>query len=301
MPAFAFIGFGELGVALARGLTHSGAHGVRAFTRARADPAAASALEQQFRAARTIRAGSIESALTGAAAVLVVVPSSASSHVFEESVPHLTGGMLYADMTAAHPASKEQAAVRAGKRGALYVDVAVLGTVAASGFEVPLLASGPGASEFRELMRSAGMRVDAIEAPAGHATLVKLLRSVYMKGRDALVLEMVLAARHYGLTDVVLESIGGPGENVPFPALAERVLTALAVHAGRRADELAASGEVVQAAGVAPLITRAGAERLQWLAELGVREAFHRERPPDSGAVLAMIDELLRVQTDGSA
>jgi len=52
-----------------------------------------------------------------------------------------------------------------------------------------------------------------------------------MKGRDALILEMMLAARRYGLEDRVAESIKGPGETVPFTALAERVLCALAVHA----------------------------------------------------------------------
>jgi 3-hydroxyisobutyrate dehydrogenase-like beta-hydroxyacid dehydrogenase len=175
--------------------------------------------------------------------------------------------------------------------GALYVDAAVLGTVATSGFEVPIVASGPGAHGWRALVDPEGLVVEAIDAPAGHATLLKLLRSVYMKGRDALILEMMLAARRYGLEDRVAESIKGPGEMVPFAALAERVLCALAVHAERRADELFASSEVVRAAGVDPVITRAGSEVLRRLAGLELRDTFDRERPADAAQVLAAIDE----------
>jgi hypothetical protein len=78
---------------------------------------------------------------------------------------------------------------------------------------------------------------------------------------------------------------------VPFPALAERVLCALAVHAERRAQELLASSEVVRAAGVDPVISRAGAEVLSNLAGLELREAFDRQRPSSAAEVLARIDE----------
>jgi hypothetical protein len=163
--------------------------------------------------------------------------------------------------------------------------------VATSGFEVPIVASGPGAHGWRALVVPQGLVVEVLDAPAGQATLVKLLRSVYMKGRDALILEMMIAARRYGLEELVARSIQGPGETVPFPALAERVLRALAVHADRRADELLASSEVVRAVGVDPVITRAGSQVLRGVAELELREVFHRERPSSGDDVLAAIDE----------
>jgi Domain of unknown function (DUF1932) len=102
---------------------------------------------------------------------------------------------------------------------------------------------------------------------------------------------MMLAARRYGLEERVAESVRGPGETVPFPALADRVLRALAIHAERRAQELRACGEVVAAAGVEPLGSRAAAEVLAGVADLGLREAFHRQRPSSGAEVLAAIDE----------
>jgi 3-hydroxyisobutyrate dehydrogenase-like beta-hydroxyacid dehydrogenase len=291
MKTFAFIGFGELGSSLAEGLGGSGANVLRAYTPARPGRAAA-ALEARLARIGVDRSASLDEAVAGADAVHSVVPARASRAVAERCAPLLAAGVYYVDLTAAPVGDKEVAAALVTDVGALYVDAAVLGTVASSGSEVPILASGPGAEGWSELVDPEGLVVSTIDAPAGHATLLKLLRSVYMKGRDALVVEMMLAARRYGLEERVAESIQGPGETVTFAALAERVLGAMAVHAERRADELLASSEIVSAVGVQPVMARAGSEVLRGVAELELREAFDRERPLSGREVLAAIDRL---------
>lgn len=290
MASFALIGLGELGTALARGLSGGGRHTIAAVVRTPRGLETTERLEARLAEAGTERAISLERAVRGAAAVLAAVPAAASSQVAEACRPHLAAGALYVDLATARPEAKETAARALARHGARYVDAAVLGTAAASGFAVPILASGAGAAAFRDLVAPDGLRVRAIDAPPGAATRVKLLRSVYMKGRDALVLEMLLAARHHGLDEAVVETIAGPGEEVPFPALAERIVTALAIHAERRADELTSSAELLRAAAVDPVVTEAGAERLRRLAALGLREAFHGERPARTGEVLAEVE-----------
>jgi 3-hydroxyisobutyrate dehydrogenase-like beta-hydroxyacid dehydrogenase len=294
MATFAFVGFGELGSSLAEGLGHSGAHLVRVYTRERSQPAAVAALEDRLRRTGAHRSESLQEALADANAVLSVVPAGASREMAERCAPSLDAGSYYVDLTAAPVTDKQAGAALVAQAGGLYVDGAVLGTVATSGFQVPIVLSGPGAQGWRAMAESGGLVVEALDAPVGHATLLKLLRSVYMKGREALILEMMLAARRYGLAERVAESIQGPGEQVPFTALAERVLCALAVHAERRADELLASSEVVRASGIDPVITRAGSEVLRGLAGLELREAFDRERPSSGKEVLAAIEELRR-------
>ena len=291
MTVFALIGFGELGSSLAEGLGRAQNNLVRAYAPQRSQPAAAAALEDRLHRSGAQRSASLQEAVSGAKAVLCAVPARASRQVAEQCAPMLDRGAYYVDLATAPVKDKLRAAGAVAQAGALYVDAAVLGTVATSGFAVPIVASGPGAQGWKTLVQPEGLVVDVLDGPAGDATRLKLLRSVYMKGRDALVLEMMLAARRYGLEDRVAESIKGPGETVPFPALAERVLCALAVHAERRAQELLASSEVVRAAGVDPVISRAGAEVLSNLAALELREAFDRERPSSSEEVLATIDE----------
>ena len=292
MSTVAFLGFGELGSTLAGALRGRGNLSVRAWSRTPRDERADEALDARLRRSGTERANSIEEALAGAHAVLAVVPGAAAEELARRCTPHLGSQSIYADLSAAAPAVKLAAAERVTARGALYADVAVLGTVAASGAAVPLLASGSGSETLRALVEPAGLRVTVLEAPAGDATLVKLLRSVYMKGRDALVLEMMVAARHHGLEGVVAESIAGPGEEVAFPALAERLLSALAVHAERRAHELRSAGAVLRDSGVEPLVTEAGAERLARLATVGLRGRFAGERPATAEEVLAALEDL---------
>ena len=258
MAIVAFIGYGELGRVLGEALVRE--HEVRVWTR---------------------REGSVES-ISGADVVVSAVPGSASPDVFASALPLLTDDTTFIDLTAAAPEVKEQAAAQ----HAMYADGAVLGTVATSGAEVPIAAAGPGAAAFAEL----GLNVTVLDgAPGGAAARLKLIRSVYMRGRDALVLEMMLAARRAGLADEVARSIAGPGEGVPFTELSDRVLRALAVHAGRRADELESSAAILRELGIDPLVTEAGAARLRTIE--GLRDRFGGERPAEGGATLDAAEE----------
>lgn len=293
MALIAFIGFGELGAALAERIAGSRSHDLCAWTREQSDPVASAALLARLARTGVERRRSLEAAIEGADGVLSVVPTTASLSVARRSSALLGKGALYVDLTAAPLADKQAGAQLVARAGGLYVDGAVLGAAAAGSEPMPILACGPGAHEWRRLARCDGLAVEVLDAPVGHATLLKLLRSVYMKGRDALIVETLLAARRYGLERELAASIQGPGERVPFSALSDRVLRSLAIHAERRADELQASSEVLLEAGVNPRLTSAGAQLLGEIALLGLRDAFAGQRPEDGAEVLALIDELL--------
>jgi 3-hydroxyisobutyrate dehydrogenase-like beta-hydroxyacid dehydrogenase len=261
----ALIGYGELGAVLGAALAD--VHEVRAWSRS--------------------RDGSLEEAMDGAELVISAVPGTASEEVAGQVLALIRPGACFTDLTAAAPEAKE----RAAERFELYADGAVLGTVATSGAAVPIAVAGNGAGRFREVAARAGMQVEVLHgAKAGTPARLKLVRSVYMKGRDALVLETMLAARRLGAEDEVARSIAGPGEQVPFTELSERVLRALAVHAGRRADELEASAALLRELGVDPLMAEAGASRLRRIAPL--REQFGGERPAEGGATLDAAEDL---------
>lgn len=292
MAAIAFVGFGELGASLAEGLSKSHGHVLRAFLRGQTDTGALT--EQRLAASGTERCASLAAAVAGADAVFATVPGRAARGVAVESAAHVQRGSLYVDFSSGAPEEKRQAELSLAGAGAPYADAAVLGSVAVSGFAVPILASGPGARPLQALVEPDGMQVKAIDAPAGHASLVKLLRSIYLKGRDALIVEMMLTARRYGLDDVVAASIRGPGEQLEFTALAERVLRSVALHAERRADELAMAADVAGDVGIDSSLARSGSQTLRDVASLGLRERFGHGQPRelDAAAVLAAIDEL---------
>lgn len=291
MRSVAFIGYGELGRALADGLAGTGIE-LHAYIRPRAGERAGDRRHARMGSAGIRRCASIAEAVRAAEVVIASVPAAAAIEVADAAAPHLRRRQLYVDPSSNLPAVKRANAARVAESRCDYVDVAVLGPVIIHGARVPMLAAGDGALRWREYASAVGMDVTAVEGPPGSAALVKMLRSVFMKGRDALVLEMVLAARRHGVLDAVLSSIGGAAEQVPFPNLAERVICSLAVYAERRADELSDAASLLREVDVEPVMTHAGEARLRLLAECGLRERFDGERPRDMREVLASLENL---------
>jgi 3-hydroxyisobutyrate dehydrogenase-like beta-hydroxyacid dehydrogenase len=286
---FAFVGFGELGSTLASGIAARGSNEIRVFTRRRGD---AVALHERVVAARAVATPSLREAVSGADVVVAAVPASEARGVATAAKRDLAKDALYVDPAPLEPREKESIAALIADAGAVYADVAVVGTTAMDGPSVPCLACGSGADRWAAIAKRAGLNVRAIDGPPGRASLVKLLRSVYLKGRDALILEMIVAARQYGLEAEVVASVDGSGERVPFPALAERVLTALAIHSERRSAELAAAARVLEDVNVDPIVTRGASDRLGRFAQEGLRERFGGNRPRSLTEVLAAIDEM---------
>jgi len=285
----AVVGFGEFGSAVARGFAQDGGADVFVFTRA--STISAATLAERAEAAGVTVCGTLADALDGADVVISAVPASAASEVARLCAGCLTTEALFVDVAPQLPEAKEADAAVLEALGARYVDAAIIGTVAADGYRTPMIACGSGATVWREIAAPLGIEVTTIDGPAGSASLVKLLRSIYMKGRDSLVLELLLVTRAYGLDDTVVQSIAGAKEQVPFRDLVKRVMCGLALHAERRADELAKSADMIEAVGIEPLVTRAGVERLQRFARLGLRERFAGDRPAALEDVLAAIDE----------
>jgi 3-hydroxyisobutyrate dehydrogenase-like beta-hydroxyacid dehydrogenase len=285
----AVVGFGEFGSAIGRGFAREG--GADVFVFSRASTISAAMLAERAEAAGVTVCATIEEALDGADVVISAVPASAASEVARRCAGCLTKASLFVDVSPQLPEAKDADAVVLEGFGATYADVAIIGTVAADGFRTPMIVCGSGASAWREIATPLGIEVTTIEGPPGSASLVKLLRSIYMKGRDSLILELLLVTRAYGLDDTVVQSIAGAKEQVPFPDLVTRVMCSLAMHAERRADELAKSADIIEAVGLEPLVTRAGVERLQRFARLGLRERFAGDRPAALEDVLAAIDE----------
>lgn len=280
----AVIGFGEVGSIFARDLAAGGAT-VCVYSRPRAD------LAQRVREAGATPVSTAAEAAAGTGVAFIALPADCDA-VVEAVAGALPETSIAVDLSSAAPEVKARRARLGLATG--YVDAAMLGTVAVSGLAVPIVASGARATELERFGAQRGMQISAIAGDPGQAARLKLVRSVYMKGRDALVVELLLAARRLGLEDDVVASIGGPGEQVPFAELVDRLVTGVAIHAQRRSDELSASADLLEAAGVAPVMARAGARVLADLGDLGLRESFAGRRPSDARRVLDEVERLRR-------
>lgn len=262
------LGFGELGTCLV-GLLR--AHDVPTHVWRRPRLERAEAARGSARDLGALLHSDLAAAVTPSAVVFLCVPGTASLAVASEAAAHLQPGTLFVDAATAPPEEKQRTGQRVEAAGGAYVDAAITGSVAALGAQVPWLVAGPHVGRFVPVTTALDLRVTVLDAPVGAATRVKLLRSVYLKGRDALVTEMALAAHAYGLLPQVVGSIGGPAEQVEFGALAQRILRSTARHSGRRSAELQAAADVLRAAGVSPLAVQGALRRIRSLSAPGAR------------------------------
>lgn len=262
------MGFGELGTCLVKLLRD---HDVPTHIWRRPRAAGEDQARRRARALGAQLHEDLAAAVSPADLILSCVPGAAALTVATEVAAHVRPESLFVDAASAGPEDKQQAADRLTDAGADYVDAAVIGSVAALGAQAPWLVAGPGADRFELWASALAMRVTVVRAPVGAAARIKMLRSVYLKGRDALVTEMAVAAHAHGVLQEVVRSIGGPAEQVEFPALVQRILRSTAQHSDRRADELEAAARVVRAAGVMPMAAEGALRRLRALtgADLG--------------------------------
>jgi 3-hydroxyisobutyrate dehydrogenase-like beta-hydroxyacid dehydrogenase len=130
-----------------------------------------------------------------------------------------------------------------------------------------VLASGPGAAAFAGLFEPLGMPVEVLSEHAGDAAALKLVRSVFMKGLAAAVVESMQAAEIAGHADWLAKEIA---ELTGRPYL-ERALEGSRKHAARRVDEMEAARDLLVELGVEPRIASASAAQLAELAS-GARE-----------------------------
>ena len=78
--------------------------------------------------------------------------------------------------------------------GGRYIDVAVMAPVHPKRNLVPLLISGPNARDAAPILEALPMALRVVEGPVGRASSIKMVRSVMVKGLEALTAECVLAA-----------------------------------------------------------------------------------------------------------
>jgi 3-hydroxyisobutyrate dehydrogenase-like beta-hydroxyacid dehydrogenase len=209
-----------------------------------------------------VQFGDPAAAVSGSSVVLALTTAATALAAAESALPALVADAVYADLNTASPALKCQIADLVAGAGAQFADVALLGAVPEHGVQTPALASGPGARAFADVLRSVGMPVEVVSARPGDAATRKLVRSVFMKGLAASVLESLRAAAAAGqarwLEREIAAVIGEP--------LLERLVEGSRRHALRRVDEMEAARELLLELGVEPRIALASASILAELA-----------------------------------
>jgi 3-hydroxyisobutyrate dehydrogenase-like beta-hydroxyacid dehydrogenase len=239
MVEIAIIGLGEAGSALVRGWGPARAGSIRAYdiktdsaeTAAEIETRGAAAGDRVF-AARSPRRS------TGADLVFCTVTADQAGTAAHAGAVEIGQGTAWLDLNSCAPSTKRASATTIEAAGGQYLDVAVMSPVHPKLNMVPCLVAGPDAEALAAVMADLPMAVRVAGAEVGQASSIKMIRSVMVKGLEALTAECVLAAVAAGVEDEVLGSLAKSHAGTDWRARSAYNFERMVVHGTRRAAEM---------------------------------------------------------------
>jgi 3-hydroxyisobutyrate dehydrogenase-like beta-hydroxyacid dehydrogenase len=189
----------------------------------------------------------------------------------ERVAPFLASKALYLDCNSCSPKTKGLAAKAVEAAGAFYIDVAVMSPVHPARHRTPLLVAGAQGERARSALTRLGMNFEIVGSNVGQASSIKMLRSVMIKGLEALTAECLLAARRAGVENAVLASLQSSDPAVDWKARAAYNLERMMVHGKRRAAEMNEVAATLRDLGLPDRMSAAAADWQSQIGELELR------------------------------
>lgn len=296
-PCIGIIGLGEVGLSFGQAMAKAGAdvlaHDVR-FTGPNGD------LKHEHPAGSGMEIVSREKLFSRAGIVLSTVTTDVALDVARAAAPHLSPDQIYVDLNSTSRAVKIRLAEVISASGAAFVEGAILGAVGASGPATRVILTGPAAQDTVRTLNALGLNCEEFGQAFGDAASFKMLRSVFSKGLEALLLEMLVGARQAGLEAELWEEITGFMAAHPFDQAARNWIESHAVAYERRYYEMVQVVETLQELDVEPLMSAATLDFFRRSRTLDLGKAFP-QKPKSAGEVIRYFTEHLQPAPDTHA
>lgn len=262
-----FLGYGEAARAFHEGLKEAGAvvlaHDILLLS---GDEAMREAMS-----ARGAQVAETAAALGAADLIFSAVTADQSLLAVQPLLPHLGPGHVFVDINSVSPERKRQTAAAVEAAGAKYIDMAVMAPVHPRKHKTPVLLAGSAASQMLPEFLALGFTAEIAGDAPGAATAIKMVRSVFVKGLEAITVEALLAARASGCFDEILASLSSSYPGLDWPHFAEYQMERTTRHGRRRAAEMRESAATLDALGLYGGLAAAIAEVQERMGACGVR------------------------------
>src|SRR5579863_1088478 len=291
-PSIAFIGFGEAGQAIAAGLRDEGVERMSAWD-ILFPHSAGERLRQAAAASGVDCANSAADAVRKTDIVVSAVTAASSVEAALSVKAHLAGKPFVLDINSVSPGRKQETAKLLGD-GARYIDVAVLASIHPARHKTPMLIAGADAEAVAPTLDALGMRASIAGVEIGAAAAIKMVRSVMIKGIEALTLECFLAAARAGVIDEVAASMKNNYPGLDWGKIVPYNLERMASHGERRAAEMEEVADTLRELGVEPLMTTATVKRQREMGQIGTQQPMRAVLHEDRAAMLNAISAAAR-------
>lgn len=257
-----FIGFGEVGKAFSKEMTANGAE-VYYYD----------IVDKKHDGWVTFL--SLKELIQNCDIILSTVISQVAIEVAQKAAKYLNVEKTYADMNSTSASVKTKIAEIIKKTGANFIEGAVLSAVGETGSKASILVSGEGAQEFAQLMNRLGLiNLKYFSTNIGEASLVKMIRSVFSKGVECLLLEMLIAGKRAGVEDYLWKDIVDFMTKNSFKSVAENWIRTHPLACERRYHEMVQVIETLEEINIEPILTRGTRDFFRRSMEMGLGILF---------------------------
>lgn len=264
------IGFGEAGQAFTKGWrSHLPELGLSAFDIKTNGPLAA---EMNAIYGNHAVTGCADPSDLAGHDIFSLVTADQALDAAQAASPHLAGGQFFFDCNSCAPQTKNESAKHVEAAGGLYVDTAIMSPVHPLLHQSPLLISGPHAEAALPLLHALGMKATLVEGEVGTASSIKMVRSIMMKGLEAVTMECVLAGRAAGVDERVLASLDVTYPGFDWTRQATRMMERATTHGVRRAAEMREVAKTVELLGLPPAMSTATVSWMERAASSGIKD-----------------------------
>jgi 3-hydroxyisobutyrate dehydrogenase-like beta-hydroxyacid dehydrogenase len=188
----------------------------------------------------------------------------------EPLLPHLRQGQVLIDINSVSPGRKRQTAAAVEAAGAHYLDMAVMAPVHPKKHATPVLLAGEAAERLLPQLLALGFSARIVGPDPGAATAIKMVRSLFVKGLEAITVETMLAARASGCFDEIYTSLSTSFPGLDWSRFVDYQFERTTRHGHRRAAEMRESGATLDALGLHGALAREIAAVQDLMGDAGV-------------------------------
>ena len=255
MTNIGVLGFGEAGSAFAAALAGHGAV-VRAFDPAR-DQLDIKLPQISLAGDVKITFCSLAELLASSEIILSTVTTDAALTAAQNCVPNLGPQHIYCDLNSTAPALKLQLHELIQPTSAIFVEGAILGAIGVTGAMTKILLGGAYAEELSKTLSKYGLNTAPYSRDIGKASTFKMLRSIFSKGLEALMVEFLLAGKKAGLEDDLWQEVTTLLAENSFDDVARNWVCSHGVAHKRRYHEMAQVSDLLSEMNVEAIMTDA--------------------------------------------
>ena len=282
-----FIGFGEVGSVFAAAIHQRGAATVAAYDTLLETSGGSVELEKRAPGG-AVRFLALTELVERCEWIISTVTTTSAVAAAEAAARSLAPGKTYVDLNSTAPGVKQEVARIITTTGAHFVEGAILSAIGVSGASAKILIADPKGPTSAETLSRCGLNAIYYSAEIGRPAAFKLLRSVFSKGMEALLIEFLVAGHRAGIKDDLWREVVELFDRGSFERTATNWIASHANAHERRYHEVIQVARELRALGVEPIVTEATERFFRRSGELGLKQTFAGRHPTRDEVIAAL-------------